>query len=155
MKSVINYTLNTCIAFLLLLVGQFCWSQGLNMYYAYAPIENFYQQELFHAEDVCIGDTTQIIHSKRFVYGTKDGYGGSLIREMYLLKDDTVIKILDENAMPFVEVRVDGLVTRQQNLPYLALGDYKWILYLTLDIHGVQRTIPPIESNIFKVKECV
>jgi len=156
-KHLIDWILLYIISLVVLAVGQFLFVQISNAYYAYAPIDFFYKTVSFEAENACVGDTSHIIHSQRFVYGTDVGYGGELVREMFLIKDGREIKILEEHAMPFVEVRLDGLVTREQPLPTdLKEGNYQWIMYLTLFIHGVERNdIPPIESNLFTIKQCV
>lgn len=156
MKALLNYGLNTLIALLVLVFGQSVFSVAQSVYYSYMPIETFYENISFFAEDACVGDTSHLVHTMRFVHGTDIGYSGELVREMFLYKDERRIKVLEEHAMPFVEVRQDGLVTRKQYLPTdLEEGSYRWVMYLTLLIHGVQRyDIPAIESNIFQITNC-
>jgi len=157
MKALLNYILNTFIVFVILLAGHWVFNATQTAYYKLMPISTFYEHESFTADDACIGAKSHLVHAKRFVYGTDIGYGGEIIREMFLFKDGKEIKVLGEHSMPFVEVRNDGLVTRLQPLPTdLEEGEYQWVMYLTLVVHGVLRDdIAPIESNVFKIIPCV
>ena len=156
-KHLLDWILLYVVSVIILATGQFFFHQVAKAYYTYMPIETFYENVSFKADNACIGDSSHLLHSQRFVYGTDVGYGGEVVREMFLIKDGREVKVLEEHAMPFVEVRLDGLVTREQPLPKdLKEGEYQWIMYLTLLVHGVQRSdIPPIESNLFTIKKCV
>jgi len=156
MNAIFNYIVNTIVILVLLIVGQAAFVSAKAAYYTHMPIDTFYKNLSFTAGDACVGDKYHLIHSVRQVNGTDIGYSGEVVREMFLYKDGKPVKLFEETASPFIEVRPDGMVTRLQSLPHgLGEGHYQWVIYLTLFIHGVPRTdVPPLESNLFTIRNC-
>lgn len=154
--AIINYGLNFIIVATCLLLTNFMWIISQGLYYKYAPISWFYESVLFQVDDVCVGDTTQNTTSVRLVKATDTGYPANVTRELYLVEDAILNKVFEERVQPFVEVRPDGAGSRVQQIPsFLPVGEYQWTLYITLFIHGQQRTdIPPVTSNTFDVLNC-
>lgn len=156
MKPIINYILNTTIVLALLVVGNMFYQQVVYAYIQYADISNFYENTEFFVENICVGDMTQNVLSTRFVYGTEIGYQATVVRELFLIERGLQTKILDERSTPFIEFTETGIVTRVQNLPPdLIVGDYQWVLKISLIIKDVVRDdVPLIKSNIFQVIDC-
>lgn len=151
-----NYILNVAIAFIILLLGGFVVDQAKHLYYAYAPIDYFYESGPMTAEDICLGDSTQKITSGRVVRGTDDGWPAIVYRELFLVERGMQTKVFEQVAYPFVEVAGNGESTRFQQIPdFIKVGKYQWVLSVTLVISGVERNdIPLIESNLFSVLDC-
>jgi len=154
MKIVLDYILSFVLVFMALTVLSFLHNQAQQTWWTYADISNFYQAQEVHVANVCVGDTTQKVNSIRFVYGTDTGYPAVVVKELFLV-DAGRSRVASEVSTPFIEVDEDGMVKRIQRLPDdLISGDYLWVLYLTINIHGIERDVPPIESNLFTVRKC-
>jgi hypothetical protein len=150
-----DYLLNVLIATLVLFVGSFGISHVKTLYYTHADVGNFYVRGDLIAEDVCVGNSSHLVMSDREVKGSEIGYSATLIRELVRVENDTFVKVYEESATPFIEKR-EGAQARVQQLPAsLPIGEYRWNLYLTIDVHGVDRpVIPPLTSNVFEVINC-
>jgi len=157
MQGFTNYMLNTVIVLIVLLTGNFVYNQTAEAYIRHADISNFVELKQFVAEDICIGDKKQNIVFTRLVYGTENGYDATVVKELFLVERGMQTKITDEVKTPFLEISEDGIVTIIQNIPGdLDSGNYQWVLRLSIIIKGIVRDdVPLIQSNIFKIKECV
>lgn len=159
-KFFITSVTNYLLALTVLAVIGFAANQVQQAYYRYADIENFYvaQEESFIVDDICLGDKTQLTQAVRYVYGTSYGWPSTVSRELYSVDIEKAVltKVHEETVEPFIEVRKDGVVYREQAIPDgLKEGSYKWVLYITLHINGIERSdVPPMKSNIFQVKVC-
>lgn len=150
-----DYALNVLIALVILYFGGQLLAFAKNQYYTYAPIENFYESREMYAPDVCLGDKEQTLRSERYIKSDSHGYNAVVVRELFLVGEDKTTKVFDEIAYPFVEKTGNGLVYRVQRLPDLKLGDYQWVLHVTLKINDVVRDdVPLVVSNVFEVVEC-
>lgn len=134
------------------------WQSYWRHFYQVSPISSFYKSVSFEVTDVCLTELTQVSTGKRFVYGTDTGWRADIVRELNRI-DKNSYKVFDEPAEIFIEIKEDGLSHREITLPSVVReGDYQWEisinrLYLPM---GVVRTdVPPLKSNVFKVKNCV
>lgn len=159
-KLFITSITNYLLALAILAAAGFIANQFQQMYYRYADISNFYEAEsgAFVVSDICVGDKTQHTQSVRYVYGTAYGWPASVNRELYSVDIEKAVltKVHEETAEPFIEIRDDGIVYREQAVPEgIIEGSYKWVIYITLNLNGVERSdVPPLKSNIFEVKSC-
>lgn len=151
-----DYILNFVLALIVLVFVGSAIDIARHLYVSYAPISYFYVSESLVVDDVCYGDTKQLVTSTRFVHGTDTGYRSVVNKEMFLIDSDSRTKVYEETTEPFIEFVNNGTVTRFQSIPNdLSTGQYQWMLYPTLTINGVPRPTPVLISNVFSIKDCV
>lgn len=127
-----------------------------DMYYQYAPIGWFYQQNWMFPADVCVGETKQLIISSRYVKQTHIGYDAQVNKELFLLSNKNRVKVYEESSTPFIEKTENGIVARLQTLPSdLEPGVYQWALKVNIVLGNITRTdVTVFISNEFEVNDC-
>jgi hypothetical protein len=155
MNDALNIAINFIIALALVSVVSAAIPRAERLYYKYADIDNFYVATTIEAPDVCVGDATQRLISDRRVLKTDVGYNAYVVRELFLLGSDTSEEYYKESKDTFIQASTNGSNPRTQHLPTMKVGQYIWVLYITLYVNGVERNdVPPLLSNTFNVTLC-
>lgn len=130
-------------------------------YYQTSDLDNFFRTDSVVAEYMCTTETTQLIHSTRYV-GIENGISAEITRELFQEITNSTgavwAKIYEQRDV-FVTIETEEVATRVQSYDKpLPQGKYYWqykINKLYLPAGVVRTDTPLIKSNVFRVEDCV